>query len=226
MFKRPVFVLTAGAALAVAALALPGAALRPADAAAGAAANRAAAVPPIPPGMAEALFAGGCFWSTETDLQKVPGVVRTTAGFAGGRVKNPSYADVSTGRSGHREAVRVIYDPRRITYAQLVDRFLHTIDPADAGGTFCDRGDEYRTAIFALTLAQQTDAQQALKRLERLPRFKGHIATQVLPGAPFYAAEDYHQDYHRKNPLRYASYREGCGRDAALRAIWGKAPGE
>lgn len=173
-----------------------------------------------------ALFAGGCFWSTEKDLERVPGVVAATSGFAGGTVKNPSYEQVVMGGTGHHEAVRVVYDPAKVSYAQLVQAFLMTTDPTDGGGAFCDRGFSYQTGIFALNDQQRAAAQQALAGLEANPRFKGRVKVKLFPAAPFYAAEDYHQDYYKKNPTRYAIYREGCGRDDALRAIWGRAPGD
>ena len=173
-----------------------------------------------------AVFAGGCFWSTETDLQRVPGVLSTQVGYIGGHVPNPSYEQVSVGDTGHREAVRVVFDPARISYARLVDAYFHTIDPADGQGTFCDRGDEYRDAVFALTPEQRTTSLTAMQALSRLPRFKGGVATQVLGPAPFYPAEGYHQNYHAKNPLHYMAYREGCGRDAGLRGVWGVSPAD
>lgn len=174
-----------------------------------------------------AVFAGGCFWSTQTDLASLPGVVATTVGYTGGTVANPTYEQVSTRTTGHREAIRIVFDPARVSYARLVDRYLHTIDPTDAGGTFCDRGDEYRTAVFAQSPAQARVAAALTAALARDPRFKGRpIATQVRGGAPFYAAETYHQDYHHKNPVHYRMYRVGCGRDRQLRAIWGEAPGD
>lgn len=173
-----------------------------------------------------AVFAGGCFWSTETDLQRVPGVLSTQVGYVGGHVANPSYEQVSAGDTGHREAVRVVFDPTRISYARLADAYFHTIDPADGGGTFCDRGDEYRDAVFALTSAQRAAALAQVQALSRLPHFKGGVATQVLGAAPFYPAEGYHQNYHVKNPIHYAAYRAGCGRDAGLRGVWGVSPAD
>ena len=179
------------------------------------------APPPRPApaaGTASAVFAGGCFWCTEADFDHMPGVISTTSGYTGGRIANPTYAQVSAGDTGHIEAVRVVYDPRRISYAELVDRFFRTIDPTDQGGSFCDRGYQYRSAIFVDDPAQRRIAEAAKARAER--QLGRPVATLILPAAPFYEAEDYHQDYYRKNPTRYRFYRWNCGRDARLRRIW------
>jgi peptide-methionine (S)-S-oxide reductase len=175
--------------------------------------------PPRPRNAQTALFAGGCFWSAERDVEAIPGVVDAISGFAGGTVANPSYERVVRGGTGHVEAVRVIYDPARISYAQLVRRFLRTIDPTDSGGQYCDRGPNYRTAIFALNPAQRRDALAAVAEANRLLR--GRVVTPVRGPSPFYAAEAYHQDYARRNPDAYGRYRRGCGKDARLRQIWG-----
>ncbi len=196
--------------------------LKPALAAAALALLTAAA----PVATQTAVFAGGCFWSTETDLQRVPGVLSTQVGYIGGHLAHPSYEQVSTGETGHREAVRVVFDPARISYARLVDAYFHTVDPADGGGTFCDRGDEYRDAVFALTPDQRASALAEVAALSKLPRFKDGVKTQVLDPAPFYPAEGYHQNYHAKNPLQYGMYRAGCRRDAGLRAVWGTSPAD
>lgn len=166
-----------------------------------------------------ALFAGGCFWSTESDIEHVPGVVEAVSGYAGGRTANPTYAQVSAGGTGHVEAVRVVFDPARISYGQLARRFLRTIDPTDGGGQFCDRGDNYRTAIFALNPAQRREAQAAVAEANRALR--GRVVTPVRGPAAFYPAESEHQDFARRNPGHYGRYRIGCGRDARLRAVWG-----
>ena len=166
-----------------------------------------------------ALFAGGCFWSAERDVEAVPGVVDAVSGFAGGTVRNPSYEQVVRGGTGHVEAIQVIYDPARINYAQLVRRFLRTIDPTDGGGQYCDRGDAYRTAIFALDAAQRRDALAALAEANRI--LQERVLTTVRGPAPFYAAEARHQDFARRHPVLYARYRAGCGKDARLREIWG-----
>ena len=175
--------------------------------------------PARPANAQTALFAGGCFWSAERDVEAIPGVVDAVSGFAGGSVRNPTYMQVVRGGTGHVEAIQVIYDPARISYAQLVRRFLRTIDPTDGGGQYCDRGPSYHTAIFALNPAQRRDAQAAVAEANRILR--GRVVTPVRGPAPFYAAEAYHQDYARRNPGHYNRYRQGCGKDARLREVWG-----
>ena len=174
---------------------------------------------PRPANAQTALFAGGCFWSAERDVEAIPGVVEAVSGFAGGTVANPSYERVVRGGTGHLESVRVVYDPARISYAQLVRRFLRTIDPTDGGGQYCDRGPSYQTAIFALNAAQGRDALAAVAEANRILR--GRVVTPVRGPAPFYAAEAYHQDYARRNPAAYNRYRVGCGKDSRLRVVWG-----
>lgn len=174
---------------------------------------------PRPANAQTALFAGGCFWSAERDVEAIPGVVEAVSGFAGGTVRNPGYMQVVRGGTGHLEAVQVTYDPARISYGQLVRRFLRTIDPTDGGGQYCDRGPSYRTAIFALNPAQRRDAVAAVAEANRILR--GRVVTPVRAAAPFYAAEAYHQDYARRNPAAYGRYRTGCGKDARLREVWG-----
>src|SRR5687768_8042248 len=176
---------------------------------------------PAKPKLASAVFAGGCFWCTESDFDHIPGVVSTTSGYIGGKVANPTYEQVSAGGTGHIEAVRVVYDPRRVSYATLVERFFPTVDPLDAGGQFCDRGDQYRSAIFVANAAERRIAEAAKARVER--RLGRPVATQILPRGAFYRAEEYHQDYYRKNPVRYRFYRWNCGRDARLEQVWGRA---
>lgn len=166
-----------------------------------------------------ALFAGGCFWSAERDVEAIPGVVEAVSGFAGGNVANPSYERVVRGGTGHLEVVQVVYDPARISYDQLVRRFLRTIDPTDGGGQYCDRGASYQTAIFALNPAQRRAALAAVAEANR--QLRGRVVTPVRAAAPFYAAEAYHQDYARRNPGHYNRYRTGCGKDARLRQVWG-----
>ena len=168
---------------------------------------------------AEAVFAGGCFWCTESDFDKMPGVISTTSGYTGGRQANPTYEQVSEGGTGHIEAVRVVYDPSRISYAQLAARFFPTIDPLDAGGQFCDRGYQYKSAIFVANAEQRRAAEAAKARAAAV--LKKPIATLILPAARFYPAEGYHQDYYKKNPIRYRFYRASCGRDARLKQVWG-----
>jgi peptide-methionine (S)-S-oxide reductase len=169
---------------------------------------------------ASAIFAGGCFWSAQHDLSKVPGVVDTVVGYTGGGVANPSYGEVSTETTGHYEAVRVTYDPAKISYEQLLARYWRTVDPTDSGGAFCDRGPSYRSAIF-VTPEQRPLAEASKAALEGAHVLKAQVATQILPAGPFYVAEQYHQHYADKHPVDYGMYRLGCRRDAALRAVWG-----
>ena len=166
-----------------------------------------------------ALFAGGCFWCTESDFEKVPGVVSAVSGYTGGRIANPTYEQVSAGGTGHYESVRVTFDPARISYQDLALYFFRTVDPTDAGGQFCDRGDSYRTAIFVANPAQKVAAEAA--RQEAARTLRKPIATSLIPAGPFYPAEDYHQDYYKKNDLKYHFYRSRCGRDARLYQFWG-----
>jgi peptide-methionine (S)-S-oxide reductase len=182
-------------------------------------ADKAEAQRPRPARVESAVFAGGCFWSAERDIEQVPGVIEAVSGFSGGRVANPTYAQVTAGGTGHLEAVRVTYDPARISYGQLAARFLRTIDPTDAGGQFCDRGASYRTAIFVANPAQRRAAEAARAEANRI--LDGRVVTPVLAAAPFYPAEAYHQDYARRNAFSYGLYRRGCGKDARLRAVWG-----
>ena len=171
---------------------------------------------------AKAVFAGGCFWCTESDLEKVPGVISVVSGYTGGRVKGPSYEQVSAGGTGHYEAVEVTYDPKKVSYAQILDAFWHDVDPFDDRGQFCDKGDQYRGAIFYRDGAQKKAAEDSKRAYEQ--RFGRKIVTEILPAGPFYRAEDYHQDYAKKNPLRYHFYRFNCGRDQRLETVWGKTP--
>ena len=168
---------------------------------------------------AAAVFAGGCFWCTESDFDKIPGVISTTSGFTGGRLVNPTYERVSAGGTGHIESVRVVYDPTKVTYAQLASRFIRTVDPTDAGGSFCDRGDTYRTAFFVANPAERRVADAVKADAQR--KLGKPVATLVLPATRFYPAEGYHQDYYKKNPIRYRFYRYNCGRDARLKELWG-----
>lgn len=173
---------------------------------------------PKPVVRAEAVFAGGCFWCTEKDFDAMPGVLSTTSGYIGGKVANPTYEQVSGGTTGHIEAVKVVYDPRRISYAVLLARFMRTIDPTDAGGSFCDRGYQYRTAIFPANAAEEAMARAALAQASK--QLGQPVRTLILPRTPFWPAEEYHQDYHSKNPLRYKYYRWNCGRDQRLEELW------
>jgi peptide-methionine (S)-S-oxide reductase len=172
-------------------------------------------------GEASAVFAGGCFWCTESDFDHIPGVVSTTSGYIGGQTTNPTYEQVSAGDTGHIEAVRVVYDPARVSYATLAQHFFRTIDPTDDGGSFCDRGYQYRSAIFP---ASDEERRLATEAKDQAAQALGRpVATLILPNATFYPAEDYHQDYATKNPARYRFYRWKCGREQRLAEVWGKA---
>ncbi len=170
----------------------------------------------------DAVFAGGCFWCLEGPFDALPGVIETQAGYTGGKLPNPTYEDVSSGTSGHIEAMRVVYDPDKVDFEKLLAVFWRNIDPTDAGGQFCDRGPQYRSAIFFADKAEEASARAGKAKLEETRGFK--IATEILPRTEFYAAEEYHQDYYKKNPLRYHFYRQGCGRDLRLKQIWGTEP--
>jgi peptide methionine sulfoxide reductase msrA/msrB len=172
--------------------------------------------------LAHAAFAGGCFWCLEASLEKVPGVVTAVSGYAGGPTKNPTYEQVSSGGTGHTESVRVAYDPARLSYEQLLAAFWHSVDPTDRGGQFCDRGSQYRTAIFYEDDAQKRAAEDSKLALEAQKRLPGPIVTEIVPLEAFYAAEDYHQDFYKKSQVRYMTYRAGCGRDRRLAQLWGK----
>jgi peptide-methionine (S)-S-oxide reductase len=169
---------------------------------------------------ATAIFAGGCFWCVEADFDKVAGVLSTESGYAGGELKNPTYEQVSHGGTGHAESVRVTYDPERVSYEQLLDYFWHHVDPTVKDRQFCDVGNQYRTAIFYTDDAQRRAAQASISALEKSGRFS-HVYTQIAPAGTFYPAEEYHQDYYIKNPIRYKYYRAACGRDARVHEIWG-----
>ncbi|MGB2929178.1 MAG: peptide-methionine (S)-S-oxide reductase MsrA, partial [Desulfobacterales bacterium] len=167
-----------------------------------------------------AVFAGGCFWCTESDFEKVTGVIEVLSGYTGGHDDHPTYKEVSAGRTGHMEAVQVIYDPTRITYEELLDVFWRHVDPTDPGGQFVDRGSQYRSAIFYADEKERQLAEASKKRLANSGPFTKPIVTDILPLGTFYKAEDYHQDYHKKNPLRYKWYRSGSGRDKFLKKTW------
>ena len=169
-----------------------------------------------------AIFAGGCFWCTESDFDKVPGVIETTSGYIGGHVDNPTYEQVSAGSSGHIEAVRVRFDPSKTSYAKLLEAFWPTIDPVTANAQFCDRGSQYRSAIFYSNAEEQQLAEASKDALEKSGRLPAPVVTEILAASTFYPAEDYHQDYYQRNPLRYNYYRNGCGRDQRLEQLWGK----
>lgn len=167
-----------------------------------------------------ALFAGGCFWCVEADFDKIPGVIKTVSGYTGGRKANPTYQEVSAGGTGHTEAVQVVYDPTKISYKELVDRFWRTIDPTTSDRQFCDKGTQYRPAIFYATPQQKAVAEQSKITLEKTKPFDAPIATEITQATTFYPAEDYHQDFYKKNPVRYKYYRFSCGRDQRLARLW------
>lgn len=168
-----------------------------------------------------AVFAGGCFWCVEADFEKADGVTEAISGYAGGHTMRPTYEEVSAGQTGHVEAVQVMYDPSQITYEQLLDYFWRHIDPTDAGGQFVDRGSQYRSVIFYADETQHHIAEMSKGQLETSGRFGKPIATEILPLTAFYPAEEYHQDYYKKNPIRYKWYRSGSGRDQFLESAWG-----
>lgn len=165
-----------------------------------------------------AIFAGGCFWCVESDFEKLPGVVEVISGYSGGRTTNPTYKN--HGRTGHYEVGKVIFDPSQISYEQLLGFYWTSVDPTDPNGQFCDKGPSYRTAIFARP-DQIEAAENSKAATEESKPFNAPIVTPVLAAEPFYDAEDYHQDYYKKNPVRYKFYRTGCGRDAKLKSLWG-----
>ena len=173
-----------------------------------------------PSNLATAIFAGGCFWCMEKPFDEIPGVVATTSGYTGGTLANPTYEQVGRGGTGHFEAVKITYDPAKVSYQKLLDTYWRQVDPFDAFGQFCDKGETYLPAIFYANDTEKKAAEAAREVL--YARFKKPIVVQILPAKAFYDAEGYHQDYYQKNPLRYAYYRNGCGRDARLRAVWGQ----
>jgi len=173
------------------------------------------------PTTAKATFAGGCFWCVEADFDKVPGVLSTTSGYIGGKTANPTYEQVASKITGHAEAVEIVYDPSKVSYEKLVEHFWRTIDPTTKDAQFCDHGSPYRSAIFANDASQLKIAQASLETLKKNKPFKEPVVTEVLSSGPFYKAEDYHQDYYKKNPVRYQYYRSACGRDARLKQLWG-----
>ena len=168
-----------------------------------------------------AIFAGGCFWCVESDFDAVPGVVETVSGYTGGITPNPTYKQVTYEKTGHREAVRITYDPKKVSYETLVDILFHSVDPTDDGGQFCDRGESYTTAIFATTPEQKRIAEAVKRKLQDSGILKDPILTPIEDAGPFFPAEDYHQDYYEKNPVRYRFYRLRCGRDGRVQALWG-----
>ena len=182
-----------------------------------------AALPAAAQNRAVAIFAGGCFWCMEPPFDKLDGVLSTTSGYIGGTKADPTYQEVTAGRTGHYEALQIEYDPARIGYERLLEVFWRNIDPIDPTGQFCDKGPQYRSAIFAVDEEQRRLAEASKVQLDRSGKLPGRIVTEILPATRFYAAEDYHQDYYRRNPGRYTFYRWNCGRDGRLQQLWGKA---
>ena len=173
-------------------------------------------------GLEVATFAGGCFWCVEADFDAVPGVVRTVSGYTGGTLADPTYKRVSAGGTGHREAVQIFYDPKRVAYPALVEIFWRSVDPTDGGGQFCDRGRSYETAIFANSPEQKQQAEASKHALEGSGVLNRPVVTPIEVAGRFYPAEDYHQDYYNKSPLRYGFYRYRCGRDSRIEELWGE----
>ena len=170
----------------------------------------------------KATFAGGCFWCMQPVFDRVPGVVSTTVGYTGGQKENPTYEQVSSGKTGHAEAIEVVYDPSKISYSQLLDSFWHSVDPTDRGGQFVDRGSQYRTAVFYQDEKQKELAEQSKQKIAASGEFDGPIATEITAASKFYPAEEYHQKYYIKNAGHYALYKVGSGREGFLKKTWGK----
>ena len=187
----------------------------------------AAATSPAPerPGLTHATFAGGCFWCMEPPFEKLPGVVSVTSGFTGGPEKNPTYEQVSNHATGHAESVEIVFDPKVVSYSRLLEVFWHNVDPTTADREFCDSGRQYRTGIFVHDAEQRRLAEESKRGIERTKTFSGPVLTTIENAGPFYAAEDYHQDFYKKSPVRYYSYRAGCGRDRRLKELWGDQAG-
>jgi len=173
----------------------------------------------------KATFAGGCFWCMEHPFDQLSGVISVTSGYTGGHKKNPTYEEVSAGGTGHAESVQVVYDPAKVTYEKLLNVFWHNIDPTTKDRQFCDAGNQYRSAIFYHNEAQQRLALQSKAQLEQNKPFKGSVVTEIVQATEFYPAEEYHQHYYKKNPIRYKFYRTSCGRDQRLRELWGSEAG-
>ena len=184
-----------------------------------------AQAPAPKPGTAVATFAGGCFWCMEPPYDKLPGVLATTSGYMGGFKRYPTYEEVSSGATGHAEVVQVTYDPTKVSYQKLLDVFWVNVDPTVKDQQFCDHGTQYRTAIFVNSPEQRKAAEASKAAIEKSKPFKEPIVTPIVDAGEFWAAEDYHQDYYVKNPVRYKYYRTGCGRDARLKQLWGDKAG-
>ncbi|HZY30470.1 MAG TPA: peptide-methionine (S)-S-oxide reductase MsrA [Candidatus Methylomirabilis sp.] len=170
-----------------------------------------------------ATFAGGCFWCMEPPFDELEGVIATTSGYTGGHKKDPTYKEVSAGGTGHTEAVQIVYNPKKVSYAKLLEVFWRNIDPLTKDAQFCDKGSQYRSGIFYHDEEQKRLAEQSKQALEESKRFRQPIVTEITAASEFYAAEEYHQDYYQKNPYRYKFYRFGCGRDQRLKELWGQS---
>jgi peptide-methionine (S)-S-oxide reductase len=172
---------------------------------------------------AKAYFAGGCFWCMEEVFEKVDGVIAAVSGYMGGAVQNPSYEDVSSGQTGHAESVEVLYDPSKVTYNQLLETFWRNVDPITPNAQFCDHGTQYRAAIFYQNDQEKRFAEESKQAIEQSKRFNQPIVTQIMMASRFYPAEEYHQDFYKKNPIRYKFYKYNCGRAQRLEELWGKS---
>ena len=180
---------------------------------------------PAAPTTATAIFAGGCFWCMEPPFDALPGVISTTSGYTSGHTVDPTYQSTSTGKTGHTEAMKIVYDPAKVSYEKLLHVFWRNHDPLTANAQFCDRGSQYRAGIYFGSEEERTLAEASKAELETSGRFKSKITTEIVPQTAFYPAEDYHQDYYQKNPIRYKIYRGGCGRDSRLKELWGAEAG-
>jgi len=188
-------------------------------------ANPAYAADASAPGLEKATFAGGCFWSMQRAFDPIPGVVSTEAGYTGGQKEHPGYEEVEEGGTGHAESVEVTFDPRKVSYKKLLDVYWHNIDPTTVDRAFCDYGHQYRSVIFFNGPEQEREAKESEKKIEETKQFKDPIVTSIMPASTFWPAEDYHQEFYKKNPARYEAYRYGCGHDQRLRELWGVASG-
>jgi peptide-methionine (S)-S-oxide reductase len=177
------------------------------------------------PAIEKATFAGGCFWCMEGPFANLPGVVSVTSGYMGGQKKNPTYEEVSSGSTGHAESVQIVYDPKKISYSDLLKVFWHNIDPTTPNRQFCDAGSQYRSAIFFHDETQKRLAEESKRAIETSRKLPGPIVTQIVPASEWTPAEEYHQHFYKKNPVRYHEYRSGCGRDARLKELWGPDAG-
>lgn len=180
---------------------------------------------PAKPATATAIFAGGCFWCMEPPFDVLPGVISTTSGYTSGNTVDPTYQSTSTGKTGHTEAVKIVYDPSKVSYEKLLHVFWRNHDPLTANAQFCDRGSQYRAGIYFGSEEERKLAEASKAELESSGRFKSKITTEIVAQTAFYPAEDYHQDYYQKNPIRYKIYRTGCGRDRRLNELWGAEAG-